>query len=129
MDNCETRLGVGHKLVLIGLPVGSFLCRPTVALCFGAVALYLAERDDFAISAGWLATLAVLSAILSMVLPPIHGALLISCGILLTQLGLPSEGIAVMAVLSVFLDAASTAYSNAYLQLELVLQAHQESPP
>ena len=123
MDNCEKRLGMDHKLVLIGMPIGNILCMPVAALCFSSVLLYLAESYGIAVDAGWLVMLILLDAVLCMAMPPIPGAFLACFGLLLTQLGIPMEGVAVMAVLNVFLDAACTAYSSAYLQLELAVQA------
>ena len=125
MDSCEKELGVSHKLVLIGLPIGNILCMPVATLCFSSVLLYLAESYAVAVSAGWLVMLILIDAILCMAMPPIPGAFLTCFSIMLAQLGIPMDGLAVMAALNVFLDAACTAYCNAYMHLELAMQAEQ----
>lgn len=123
MDNCENKLGISHKLVLVSLPIGNILCAPMDTLCFSAVALYLAETSGIPVDAEWIVTLILFNAVLCLTLPPIPGAYLTCFGILLAQLGLPMEGLAVMAVLNVFLDSLGTASENAYLHMELAMQA------
>ena len=125
MDNCEKKLGISHKLVLLGLPIGNILCMPVATLCFSSVLLYLAESYSVPVNAGWFLILILIDAILCMAMPPIPGAFLACFSTVLTQLGVPMEGLAVMAVLNVFLDAACTAYCNAYMHLELAMQAEK----
>ena len=123
MDNCEKQLKLPHSHVLLGLPIGVFLCRPAAALAFVTAALYLAESCGAAVDLGWLAMLILLSALLSMTMPPVPGALLPCFSLLMRQLELPTEGFAAMVLLNIFFDAAVTAYGAAYLQLELATQA------
>ena len=125
MDNCEKKLGISHKLVLLGLPIGNILCMPAAMLCFSSVLLHLAESYSVPVHPGWVLILILIDAILCMAMPPIPGALLACFSILLTQLGIPMEGLAVRAALNVFLDAACTAYCNAYMHLELAVQAEK----
>lgn len=123
MDNCETRLGVDHKLVLTGLPVGGVLCVPFSALCCPAMALYLAKSGGAPVSVIWLVLLALASAVLASAMPQLPGGHLLCFGVLLAQLGLPAEGMASMAALGVLFDALSAAFGTGYLQLELLTQA------
>lgn len=123
MDTCERELGISHKLVLVGLSVDSVLCAPSDTLCFAVIALYLAELNRVPVSVGWLCALVLLNAAVCLALPPIPGAYLMCAGILLTQLGIPPEGLGVIAALNAVFDAFGTANQNAYVQLELALQA------
>lgn len=122
MDNCENVLRLPHGPMLLGLSVGNRLCAPASALCYGAVAVSLAMDAGVDTGALWLAALALLSALFAMVSPGAPGALLGCFGLLLTYLGLPAEGFALMAVLNVLLGPLGAAVSMAYLQLELMTQ-------
>ena len=126
MDNCETRLGIGHRLVLLGLPIGNVLCVPFCGMALLEIVLYLAKCYGIAVSVPWLLAAALLSAILAAAMPQVSGAFPVCFGLLLTPLGIPTEGVAAMAVLSVFLDAFCTACGNMYLQLELMTQAKKQ---
>ena len=123
MDNCEARLGVSHKLLLIALPIGNVLCLPAVSFCSSTLLLYLAERCGVPVSLSWLFLLMIVVSGLCFTVPSVPGALLACFGLVLRQLGLPPECYVVMAALNVFVDAVSAACCNAFVQLELAAQA------
>lgn len=122
MDNCENELRLSHESVLMGLSVGNRLCAPAFAFSYGAAAVCLAAASGADMGVLGLTALALLSALFAMVSPGAPGALLGCFSLLLTRLGLPAEGFALMAVLNVLLGPLSAAVSTAYLQLELMMQ-------
>lgn len=122
MDNCENVLRLPHEPMLLGLSIGNRLCAPAFALCYSAAAVSLAAETGAETGMLWLAALALLGAVFAMVSPGAPGALLGCFGLLLTDLGLPAEGFALLAVGNVFLGPLSAAVSTAYLQLELMMQ-------
>lgn len=122
MDSCENELDVPHDLVLGGLSVGTVLCAPFAGLCFSAALVCLAANAGALPGIGELVLFAVLSAALAVALPKRRGALLLGFCLLTRQ----PDGLAAMVVLNVFLDPLATAFSNAYLQLELTAQSEMD---
>lgn len=124
-DNCEERLGISPKLTQVGIPIGNVLCMPAATAAFLSVIFYLAEIYHTPVDMGWILTTILMTAVIAIAMPPIPGALLTCFGILLSQLSIPSEGIVVMGILSIFLDMLCTAAGNSYLQMELSGQAQK----
>lgn len=72
------------------------------------------------ITVPWLVTLAIIAFILSIAMPPLPGTT-ISCHVLvLAQLGIPAEAIAVVIAFDALVDRMSTPTNISMLQMELI---------
>ena len=118
METGEKELGVDRRLLEFGLPVGVVLYMPAAAISYMTVSLFLAELYGVAVSPSWF-----LMAVLVCAVPPLPGASLTCYGILLTQLGIPAEGLLLAAALDIILDFVSSGFVVLDLELELVRQA------
>ena len=103
--------------------MGVVLYMPAAAISYMTVSLFLAELYGVAVSPSWFLMAVLVCAILSCAVPPLPGASLTCYGILLTQLGIPAEGLLLAAALDIILDFVSSGFVVLDLELELVRQA------
>ncbi|MBQ6540052.1 MAG: cation:dicarboxylase symporter family transporter [Oscillospiraceae bacterium] len=123
-DINENKLGIAPDLNRVGNPIGMALYVPFLAVVFVLTAFTAAEAygaGDGGI--GWLITLWIVSAIMSFAIPPVSGGTLACIGILLSQLKIPAEALALAGVVSLVIDFISTGFDVGIRHLELVLQA------
>lgn len=109
MDICEQKLGIDKKLITFGIPMstavfklGSIIYR--VVLAFG-----LAEIFGVSITTLWMITCILLSYCLSIAVPAIPGGGMSVLTLLLSQLGIPSEALALALACDIIMDTFSTA--------------------
>ncbi|MBQ9460079.1 MAG: cation:dicarboxylase symporter family transporter [Oscillospiraceae bacterium] len=119
-DSCEIDLGISHELTLLGLPIGNVLCAPVTAACLSVGACVLAGRAGLPADAAHLAGISLLAAALAAVLPRAPGMLLFSYVLLLRRV--QPEPFALLAAVSIPLEALCAALESAYLRLELLRQ-------
>lgn len=120
VEVCEQKLGIQDDLVNVGLPLGQVMFMPGSVVEIFCVALCMGHLYDVPISAPWLVTLFIIAYIFSIAMPPLPGTT-ISCHILvLAQLGIPAEAIAVVIAFDALVDRLSTVTNIALLQTELI---------
>ena len=93
---------------------------PGASILFLAAAFCMAEVYGVPISLPWLLSAIIITFVLAVAAPPIPGGALICYTMLMTQLGIPDEAIAIAIAFNVILEFAATAFNLACLQLELV---------
>lgn len=122
-DSCERQLGVDKKLLDLGLPIGIVIYMPAGTVTFAVLSLYFAELYGIETDVTWFINAFVLSAALSIAIPPTPGAMLTCYGIMLAQLGLPSRGLLLAAALDVAMDFFSTGFDVLDIELEMISQS------
>ena len=65
----------------------------------------------------------LISSVLAIAVPPVPGAMLTCYGILLSQLGIPSEGLLLAAAMDIIMDFVFAGFIIVHLMIEMVLQA------
>lgn len=119
----ENELGISPKLSKLGVPIGSMLCVPAYSQLFILIAFFAAERNAVGGGLSWFIVCWLVTAILSMAVPPVSGGALVCMGVLFTQLGIPTSALALAATLNIFLDFVCTGTKIAMIELELTQQA------
>ena len=122
VNGCK-RMGVDKHLTAVGTSVGSVVFMPSSAIALALFAVYLAHFYGVAVDLGWHIRACALAAILSLAAPPTPGAALTVNTLMLARLGIPSEGLLMIAMLGPVLDFFDTAGNVAMRDLELVRQA------
>ena len=117
----EKKLGIPEEINKLGVPVGNLLYAGACAASFLVISYYLASTYGVRISAAWYVVAWLLSCVLAPAVPPISGGPLICVGVLLAQLGIPMESLAVAATLSMIFDFVETATRLCGNHLELVM--------
>ena len=87
------------------------------------VMIYLAEINGVGASLGWYFMLVLLSLIASMISPPVSGGQMIVLGMMMAQLGIPESSMALLGIMSLFMDFFAVALRTGCSQMEIVLQA------
>lgn len=120
---CERKLGIPSELAQTGIPIGGTLYVSTYSMIFILIAYYAAETYGTAVNVLWFILAFLLGTILACAAPPVSGGTLACIGIMLTQLNVPEEALAVAATLSVLLDFLCTGTKVGFLNMELAVQA------
>ena len=119
----EKKLGISQKLSQFGTPLSNLLYVPADGVLFAVILYYLSEYYGVPVNIGWLFTAWLMCSLLAMTIPPVPGGPLVIIGMLIMQLNIPHEGLAVAGILSLILDFPSTSIGIGMRHLELLLQA------
>ena len=116
-------LGISSMVTRYGIPLGSTIYMPGVAINALLISLYMAEQWDVAVSLLWVMMAVILATILAIAAPPISGAGLLTYAAIFTQLGIPTQALAVALVADILMGFIAAALDQTLLQMELILQA------
>ena len=97
--------------------------KKMVEMFYMIVMIYLAEINGVGASLGWYFMLVLLSLIASMISPPVSGGQIIVLGMMMAQLGIPESSMALLGIMSLFMDFFAVALRTGCSQMEIVLQA------
>lgn len=122
-STCMEQYGIRKNLTNFGVPFGQVVYKPTAGLFFLTTALYMTECYDVPVSLTWMLTAFFMSIMLAFATPPIMGGALASFSVLFAQLGIPMEGIAVVAAVNAILDFIHTPTNLISGQTTLILAA------
>ena len=120
LETCEKKLGIPQTLVHFAVPLGQVLYMPGVVVAFVSICLCMAENYGVAITPAWLVTMAVVTGLLSLAMPPIPGGALTCYAVMFAQLGIPSEALALAVAVNSAIDFIATACNLTCLQIEAV---------
>lgn len=110
---CKEEYGVDESVTSFGAPLGIVLFKPYTAINFFVTSVYFASLYHVEISASWVLSLLICSVILSSATPPIPGGALTCYAVLYTQLGIPSEAIAIAAAChTIVVDSINTGFNQ-----------------
>jgi Na+/H+-dicarboxylate symporter len=123
MEVNKNGLGISDDYSRLAYPLGISLYVATYAPLYIAITYYMAEIYQTPTSLIWFGTVALICMILAYASPQVSGGVLICLGILMTQLNIPSEGIAIAGTISLALDFFSTGAKVLGQHLEMLQQA------
>lgn len=108
MECARTNLGVSKPIASFVLPLGATINMDGTALYQGVAALFVAQAFNIDLSTGAYVTIILTSTLASIGSAGVPGAGLIMLSLVLTSVGLPLEGLAVIAGIDRILDMART---------------------
>lgn len=120
VECCEKKLGIDRRIIDFAVPLGQVVFMPGAIILFLSAGLCLAEAYRVTVSPALVLNAAIISFVLAVAAPPVPGGALTCYTMLVMQLGLPSEAIAIAIAFNVILEFVTTAVNVASLQLELV---------
>lgn len=120
-DICINKLGISKKLVDFGLPFGQVVYMPGIMVVFVSGAFAMSEIYAVEMNITWCIMVIFVSVLLSIATPPITGGALTCYTILFTQLGVPTEAIAVTMIINTFVELSATGLNIFVVQSELLL--------
>lgn len=125
IDINEKKLGVSKRLNRFALPLANILCGSTCGASFVIILCFMAEYHSVSVNIDWFVNLWILCSVMSMATPPVSGGMIAILGILMTQLGIPSSGLAVAALLGIVTDFIETSSRIGIIHCEILLQANK----
>lgn len=125
VNTCINKLGISKKLTYFGLPFGIVMYKPDVSLLFLFGATCMAEKYGITVSTAWIVTAILICVVLSTATPPIPGGISASFAILFSQLGLPTNELAVILSLTTILDFVATAIGMFVIQCVLLITSKE----
>lgn len=108
MECARTNLGVSRPISSFVLPLGATINMDGTALYQGMAALFVAQAFNVDLSTSQYITIILTSTLASIGSAGVPGAGLIMLSLVLTSVGLPLEGLAVIAGIDRILDMART---------------------
>ncbi len=119
----KKRLGISERYTNLAYPLGINLFSATFSSLTISITYYLAETYHVAVSPVWFFTSGLMCIILSIANPPVSGGVLVSLGIIFTQLNIPNEGLAIAGTLALIMDFIICASKIVSHQFEMTVQA------
>ncbi len=108
LECARTNLGVSKPVSSFVLPLGATINMDGTALYQGVAALFVAQAFGIDLSTGQYVTIILTSTLASIGSAGVPGAGLIMLSLVLTSVGLPLEGLAIIAGIDRILDMART---------------------
>lgn len=125
LDTCENKLGISERVSRFAVPLGQVIFKTGGAVGFFVLAMGLAEYYDVTMSILWVVTGVLTAGLLAIVTPPVPGGSLTCYTVLLAQLGIPEEAVALAIAGNVILDFFMTSCGISCLQSELLLASNR----
>ena len=119
----ENKLGISPKLNGFGVPFANLLIRSVVGSIFVITIYYMAEAYAVPVNIGWFVTAWIMCSVLSIAAPPVPGGSLVVMEMLLTQLGIPIEGIAVAGLITLITEFTCTSAMQGLSHCEMLINA------
>ena len=127
LDLAEKNLHIEEKSCAFWLPIALVMFAPSTLIEIVIAAFYVMSITGNTISIMQLLVIAFLAIQLSIATPKVAGGMAASFGILLTQLGLPTDMLGLLMVASVLTDNIFSAFNVLAHDCELMSVAHKMS--
>ena len=125
MDINETKLGIDESFSGMAYPIGSILYPGSYTMLFVLTGAFIAECYGIHADIAWWITMWIVSSLLAIATPPVAGGNISCLSVMMLQLHIPAEGLALGVALAMFLDFLCTGAKIPILHMELALQADQ----
>lgn len=125
MEINEKKLGIDRSLSRMGVPIGSIVLNGSYSVFYVVIAAFMAESCGVQAGISWWITLGIVTLLLSISTPPVAGGMIPILSVMMAQLHIPSEALAIGVTLAMLLDFICTGVRLPILHMELALQAEQ----
>ena len=105
---CTEKLGVSPKIASFSIPLGATINMDGTSINLIVVGLFLARMYGVSVSGAGLISMIVTVVLLSLGAPGVPGAGIVCLGIVLENIGVPIEAVALVMAIDPFLDMFST---------------------
>lgn len=124
MEVNENDLGIAPEFNNFANPFGLLLIVTQVGSCYVAIMLYFVEMYQIPVNVTWMIILLFMVCIFSLISPPVSGGMLVCIGMIMAQLKIPTDGIAVAGILALITDFIATGFKIGDTHLEILLEAN-----
>ena len=123
MDINEQKLGIDRAFSRMGFPIGGLLFAGSFSLIYVMTGAFMAECYGVHADTTWWISMWVVCSLLSLATPPVAGGSISCMSVMMVQLHIPAEALAIGVALGMFLDFICTGTRIPLLHMELILQA------
>lgn len=123
MYTSQKKYGIEEKLCSFGIPLGVVMFKPIAALNYMIQCMFFAQMYHLKVSALWIVIMIVTCVILSVATTPIPGGGMAIYAVIFTQLGIPSEALAIALACESVFDFIITGLDQFGISLMLLNQA------
>lgn len=120
METCEKKLGIGKKLVDVGVPISNLFNKPVSFIERMVGILCMAELFRVDVTWSSLISMVITAFIFALCTPTIPGSGISAFTLMAQQFGVPMEAISIIIALDVITDRISTPTQVSVGQLELI---------
>ncbi len=120
VSSCEKKFGIDLRIINIGVPLGQTVFMTGTTWHFFCCGIYLAEYYGIPVSMTQVISLILLCMLLAIAAPPVPGGGIACYALVVAQLGLPAETIAMFCALNMIPEFLCVGVNLTSLQLELV---------
>ena len=126
IDTLKEKLGVSRRISSFTVPLGATINMDGTAIMQGVAVVFIAEAYDITLTPTMLATVILTATLASVGTAGVPGVGLITLAMVLTSVGLPTEGIALIMGIDRILDMTRTAINVTGDAICTTVVAHQE---
>ena len=123
MDINEQQLGIDRSFSRMAFPIGGIVFAGSYSLLFILTGAFMAECYGIHADIAWWVTMWIVCSLLAIATPPVAGGNISCLSVMMIQLHIPAEGLALGVALAMFLDFICTGARIPILHMELALQA------
>lgn len=120
MEDCEKKYGIDKNLVNMGVPLGHVIFMPASAISFFGIAVTMGAIYGSEITPQWVITAFILALILATAAPPVPGAAITCYSMIMTQMGISTEALAICIALNIVFDFCTTCTDIFALQMQMI---------
>ena len=120
IKDANKKLGISKNLVDFGIPLGQVLFKMSEFAMFIPVVLTFAENYKIAITPSWLILAYITVWLISFAVPPVAGGAIMGFTVVFSQLGIPTEAMAIAIALNAITDFPLTAMNVTGWQLTMI---------
>lgn len=126
IDTLKEKLGVSRRISSFTVPLGATINMDGTAIMQGVAVVFIAEAYGITLTPTMLATVILTATLASVGTAGVPGVGLITLAMVLTSVGLPTEGIALIMGIDRILDMTRTAINVTGDAICTTVVAHQE---
>ena len=126
IETLKEKLGVSRRISSFTIPLGATINMDGTAIMQGVAVVFIAEAYGIALTPTMLGTVILTATLASVGTAGVPGVGLITLAMVLTSVGLPTEGIALIMGIDRILDMARTAVNVTGDAVCTTIVAHQE---
>jgi Na+/H+-dicarboxylate symporter len=126
IETLKDKLGVSPRISSFTIPLGATINMDGTAIMQGVAVVFIAEAYGITLTPGMLATVILTAALASIGTAGVPGVGLITLAMVLTSVGLPTEGIALIMGIDRIIDMTRTAVNVTGDAVCTTIVAHKE---
>lgn len=125
VSTCKDDLGVDSDQVSFGVPLGLVLCKCSSAIIIFVMMIYSAKTYGVGADALWYVRLGISAFLYSIAVPPVPGGMLACYSMILTNMGIPLDALAVVAAVDLMIDNLLASANTGTLVLSVFSSAYR----